>query len=110
MDYIQVITTVPTSEGGATLAHSITDARLAAGVQITGPIRSVYWWRGSLEDREEWQLTIVTTSACFAELEEHIKARHDYVTPEIIAIPVVSGSSDYLSWISTETKKTDASS
>ncbi|MFI6921530.1 divalent-cation tolerance protein CutA [Nonomuraea spiralis] len=83
--------------------------RLAAGVQIVGPIRSLYWWKGSLRDGQEWQLVIKTTRALFADLEEHIKASHSYETPEIIATEIFEGSGAYLDWIRTETQRTDAS-
>ncbi|MFB4289207.1 divalent-cation tolerance protein CutA [Nonomuraea sp. ATR24] len=107
--YMQVLTTVPSADEGAALARSITSQRLAAGVQIIGPIRSLYWWRGSLRDEQEWQLVIKTTHALFAALENHIKANHSYVTPEIIAMEIAAGSDDYLDWIRTETQRTDAS-
>ncbi|MER6515109.1 divalent-cation tolerance protein CutA [Nonomuraea sp. NPDC001636] len=108
-DYIQVLTTVPSADAGAALARSITMKRFAAGVQIVGPIRSLYWWKGSLRDEQEWQLVIKTTRTLFAELEEHIKASHGYEIPEIIATEILEGSGTYLNWISTETQRTDAS-
>ncbi|MET7459620.1 divalent-cation tolerance protein CutA [Nonomuraea sp. NPDC005501] len=106
---MQVLTTVPSANEGAALAHSITSQRLAAGVQIIGPIRSMYWWRGSLRDEQEWQLIIMTTHALLAALENHIRANHSYETPEIIATEIVAGSDDYLDWISAETQRIDAS-
>ncbi|MFI7639101.1 divalent-cation tolerance protein CutA [Nonomuraea sp. NPDC049400] len=107
--YMQVLTTVPSADEGAALALSITSERLAAGVQIVGPIRSVYWWQGSLCDTQEWQLVIKTRHALFADLERHIRANHSYETPEIIATEILKGSDGYLSWISAETQRTDAS-
>ncbi|PRX65269.1 divalent cation tolerance protein [Nonomuraea fuscirosea] len=109
MEYIQVLTTVSSADEGATLARSITSQRLAAGVQIIGPIQSLYWWRGSLRDEQEWQLVIKTTRALLDALENHIKANHSYEIPEIIATEIATGSDDYLSWISAETQRTDAS-
>jgi periplasmic divalent cation tolerance protein len=109
-DYLQVLTTVDSAEDGATLARGIVEARLAACVQIVGPIRSVYWWENAVEDAQEWQLIIKTTAQRFPALEEHIKANHSYDTPEIIATPIEAGSAEYLNWVSAETKQTDASS
>jgi periplasmic divalent cation tolerance protein len=109
MDYMQVLTTVPSADEGTALARSITSQRLAAGVQIIGPIRSLYWWRGSLRDEEEWQLVIKTTRGLLIALEAHIKANHSYETPEIIATKIAAGSKDYLDWISAETRRIDAS-
>ncbi|MGW5688179.1 divalent-cation tolerance protein CutA [Nonomuraea sp. NPDC003754] len=105
---MQVLTTVSRPEEALALARGLTVERLAAGVQILGPIRSVYWWQGSMHEAEEWQLLVKTTTALFAEVERHIKANHSYVTPEIIATEVVAGSAEYLRWISEETRSTDA--
>ncbi|MGW4412165.1 divalent-cation tolerance protein CutA [Nonomuraea sp. NPDC004702] len=103
--YTQVLTTVSSAEEGAALAQTITSARLAACVQIVGPIRSVYWWEGKVETTQEWQLLIKTTVDAFAALEVHIKEHHSYDTPEIIATEIIDGSPEYLSWISDETKR-----
>ena len=106
-DIMQVITTVDSEEAAEQLAQGITGARLAACVQIVGPIKSLYWWQGELEDAREWQLTIKTTSERLSALEAHIKANHSYETPEITATEIPWGSREYLDWIRVETR-TDA--
>ena len=108
-DFMQVVTTVDSEDAAERLARGITGARLAACVQIVGPIKSVYWWQGELEDAREWQLIIKTTTARIAELEDHIKENHSYDTPEITATVISGGSWEYLDWITAETR-TDASS
>ena len=60
-DYAQVLTTVDSAEEAERLGRSITGARLAACVQIVGPIRSLYWWQDKLDDAQEWLLLIKTT-------------------------------------------------
>ena len=67
-----------------TLAPSVVEARLAACVQIVGPIRSLFWWQGKFDDAREWQLLMKTTSERLPELERHVKANHSYDAPEII--------------------------
>ena len=91
-EYTQVLTTVDSAEAAERLGRSITGARLAACVQIVGPIRSLYWWQGKVEDAQEWQLLIKTTAESLPELEQHIKANHSYDEPEIIATPITWGS------------------
>ncbi|GAA3442518.1 divalent-cation tolerance protein CutA [Planomonospora venezuelensis] len=108
--YLQVLTTVKGYRKGTKLAWSITGARLAACVQVVGPIQSVYRWEGRVKQVEEWQLLIKTTAEAFPALEEHIKANHPYDTPEIIATPIAAGSAEYLAWIGKETKRYDAPS
>ena len=61
-EYMQVLTTVDSTEEAERLGRSITGARLAACVQIVGPIRSLYWWQDKLDDAQEWLLLIKTTS------------------------------------------------
>ncbi|MEV4164250.1 divalent-cation tolerance protein CutA [Nonomuraea dietziae] len=107
---ILVIVTTRTADEATHLADSIVTARLAAGAQISGPIRSIYWWQGAKQDEEEWKLTIITTTDLLQPLEAHIKANHAYITPQIIATEISAGSADYLEWISAETMRTDASS
>ncbi|RBQ21716.1 divalent-cation tolerance protein CutA [Spongiactinospora rosea] len=102
--YVQVLTTVDDEEKGVALAQGIVEARLAACVQVVGPITSVYRWEGAVEQAREWQLLIKTTCDRFGELEAYIKANHGYDTPEIIATPIVAGSAEYLSWIGAETR------
>ena len=108
-DFMQVVTTVDSEESGERLARGIVDAHLGACVQIVGPIRSLYWWQGSIDDAREWQLIIKTTSERLTALEAYIKENHSYDTPEITATEIPWGSREYLDWISTETR-TDASS
>jgi periplasmic divalent cation tolerance protein len=109
-EYLQVLTTVSSAEEGESLARSIAMERLAACVQMVGPIRSIYRWQGDIEDAQEWQLLIKTTVDAFPALEAHIKENHSYDTPEIIATPIAAGSAEYLGWVSAETTRSDVSS
>ena len=71
-EYVQVLTTVDSEEEGVRLGRSIVGARLAACVQIVGPIRSLYRWQGKVDDAREWQLLMKTTAERLAALEAHI--------------------------------------
>jgi periplasmic divalent cation tolerance protein len=102
--FMQVATTVDSEEEAGALARGIAGARLAACVQIIGPIRSVYWWQDAIEDAREWQLLIKTTEERLPELEAYIKASHSYDTPEIIAIQIPWGSREYLDWVGEQTR------
>lgn len=85
------------------LAREVVNARLAACVQVLGPVRSTYRWKGDVEVAEEWVCSMKTTSERFAALESFIKSRHAYETAEITASPIVAGSPEYLEWIEDET-------
>lgn len=108
-DYAQVLTTTDSEANALSLGRGILESRLAACVQINGPVRSLYWWQGSIDDAQEWQLFIKTTAERLPELEAHIKVNHSYDTPEIIVTPITGGSAEYLGWVKTETEQAGAS-
>lgn len=83
-----------------TLAKTIVERRLAACVQILPEMLSVYRWQGTVQRSSEHLLLVKTMHARFAELEREVRLEHTYDTPEVIAIPVVVGSEDYLEWLS----------
>lgn len=103
-EYLQVITTTDARDTADRLARSAVEARLAACVQVIGPISATYWWKGAVESAEEWLLQMKTTADRYAALADHIRANHPYETPEIIATPITHGSPDYLAWVRAETR------
>ena len=100
---IVVITTTPDRELAQHIARSLVEKRLAACVQIDGPVESWYRWQGQLETATEWRLMIKSRSAVYAELEQAIRTLHPYEQPEIVALPISAGSAGYLKWIDEET-------
>lgn len=101
--YIQVTTTTETMEQAQTIALHLVEAKLAACVQIVGPINSIYRWKGKVENAQEWLCLIKTQDYLYDKVEASIKSHHPYETPEIIAVPIVKGSNEYLGWLDTET-------
>lgn len=82
------------------LARAVVEKRLAACVNIaSGQVKSIYRWKGKIESATEIALVIKTTRARFLALEKEIRRLHSYETPEIIALPIVAGSANYLQWI-----------
>jgi periplasmic divalent cation tolerance protein len=104
VDYCQVSTTIDSSNAAAELARSAVAARVAACGQVVGPIKSVYWWEGKIDDAEEWLVFFKTTAAQSNALVEHIRSRHSYNVPEIISTPIMGGNPAYLAWIAEETR------
>jgi periplasmic divalent cation tolerance protein len=103
LNALTVLTTTDSEAGARELARGAVEARLAACAQISGPVTSVYRWKGAVETAPEWQVLFKTTPARYAALEDHLRAVHPYETPEILATPVVRGSADYLRWVAEET-------
>ncbi len=104
-----VITTTDTAESAEELARGIVKARLGACVQIVGPIRSLYPWEGDVQNDQEWQCWIKTSIDRLDALTEYIKKNHSYDVPEVVALPIVGGSEDYLRWITDETRQRERS-
>lgn len=102
-DYIEVHTTIDSKEGAQKIAEALVSKRLAACVQVSGPITSTYWWQGQIEQAEEWICTAKTRWELYNDLEQAIRDAHTYDVPEILAVDVVTGGVDYLNWILQET-------
>jgi periplasmic divalent cation tolerance protein len=100
----QVTTTVGAAADAEALAGTAVADRLAACAQIAGPIRSVYWWDGSVDTAEEWYVVFKTTVDRYEELAGHIRERHTYDVPEIVVTPVSAGHPAYLQWVRHETR------
>ena len=98
-DCVQVLTTVGSEEEAGVIAGLLVERRLAACVQVVGPIVSRYRWQGAIEEAREWQCLVKTTGAAYAAVEATIREAHSYDEPEIIATPIVAGSAGYLAWI-----------
>lgn len=102
--YIQVTTTTETREEAQKIARCLVEQKLAACAQISEPITSIYRWKGKVETTEEWLCVIKTQERLYQEVEKVIISLHSYETPEIIAVPIIKGSRDYLSWLQNETE------
>jgi periplasmic divalent cation tolerance protein len=96
--------TVPDRETGERIAQALVEARLAACVNLVPGLSSIYRWEGKVEKQAECLLIIKTTGARFEALQKRVLALHPYDMPEIIAIPISTGSTDYLKWISDSLK------
>jgi periplasmic divalent cation tolerance protein len=99
MSYIQVITTTATQDEAEQIAWTLVEARLAACVQIIGPIMSLYRWKGQIEKDHEFQCWVKTRQDLFERVEKAIRTVHPYEIPEIIALPILDGSASYLQWL-----------
>ncbi len=93
-----VLITAGSETEAESLARHLVDHRLAACVSIT-PIRSVYRWQGEVQAEAEWQLVIKTDLSQFDAIAQAITQHHSYEVPEIIALPIVAGLPNYLTWL-----------
>ncbi|CAH9077040.1 unnamed protein product [Cuscuta epithymum] len=102
---IVVYVTVPNKEAGKKLAESIVKEKLAACVNRVPGIKSVYEWEGQIQSDSEEMLIIKTRKSLLEALTAHVKANHEYDVPEVIALPIVGGSPQYLEWVKNNTRE-----
>ena len=100
--YIQVMTAVASKKDARRIADLLVKERLAACVQVLGPIVSTYRWKGRVETAREWLCLAKTRKSLFRRVESAIRGVHPYEVPEILALPVVDGSRTYFEWLDRE--------
>ena len=105
-DKVVILVTAATQEEGRKIARHLVESKLAACVNITQPIESIYRWQGKISTDSEYQLFIKTKRDLFPEIKAAISRLHSYQTPEIICLPIIDGSQDYLQWIGDSVKPT----
>ena len=96
---IHVLTTTAQQHDAQRIAQTLLEKRLAACVQVAGPITSTYRWQGQVETSQEWLCIAKTDRAHYQAVEDEIRRMHPYEVPEIVATPIVAGSPGYLHWL-----------
>ena len=96
---IVVFITVPNDKEAVKIARILVEERLAACVNIVKGIQSIYRWQDKIEDNAEVIMIAKTKKSLFNDLSARVKELHSYDVPEIIALPVVDGSEEYLKWM-----------
>jgi periplasmic divalent cation tolerance protein len=94
-----VLTTAGSREEAEKIAQALVERRLAACVNLVGPIQSVYRWQGKVETATEHLLVIKTTAGLFDAVAKAIRELHSYELPECIQLPIEAGSAEYMKWI-----------
>ena len=100
---IVVYITSPDEKEAAGLARALVEAKLAACVNMVSNVRSIYSWKGKVEDDRELLMIIKTQRHLFDRLASKVREIHSYDVPEIIALPIIEGSTDYLRWLKEST-------
>lgn len=99
---IVVISTCGSEEEAVRIAKKLVEGHLAACVNLLPRIRSFYRWQDKVEDATEWMLIVKTSRARFEGLRTVLEAAHSYELPEVLALPIVDGSPNYLAWLDSE--------
>lgn len=98
--YIVVLVTAKDKKEAAKIAQGLLQAKLIACANIIDGVQSLFWWQGKIDSSKEVLLILKTKKTLFRKISAQVKSLHSYQTPEIIALPIVNGSEDYLSWVS----------
>ena len=102
-DFIIVFVTAANQTEAEQIGRSLVEKKLAACCNIIDSVFSIFHWESKICKENEAQLIIKSMKNRFEEIVAEVKRLHSYKTPEIIALPIIAGSEDYLSWIKEET-------
>lgn len=99
-----VYITASSAEEAYAIGKVLVSERLAASVNMIGPVRSLYWWEGKIQDTQEVVIVAKTDAALVDKLTEKVISLHSYDCPCVIAIPIEKGYQPFLNWIEEETQ------
>lgn len=100
---VVILVTTSSEEEAKKIATALVDARLAACANIVKWVQSVFRWQGKVEDEPETLMIIKSVAGKLDALIAKVKELHSYDVPEVIALPIVGGSAEYLTWVREET-------
>jgi len=104
-EYIVVFITAASQEEARRIADILVNSRKAVCVNVVPQVHSRFWWKGKIDSADEALLIVKTKASLLDELIALVKGNHSYEVPEIIALPIIGGSKDYLNWLDEETSK-----
>ncbi len=103
MVYVVVFITCPDMESAEKIAKTLVEKKLAACVNLVKVAKSIYRWKGKVEEAEEVLLIAKTKTSLVEQLKKEVKSVHPYQVPEVICTPVIAGLEEYLKWLEQET-------
>ena len=104
MEYAMLLVTCPNARVAESIARRMVGFRLAACGNVTRPMTSIYRWKGKVQRDSEAILLLKTRRSLIRDSTRRVRSLHPYELPEIIAIPIIGGLPDYLSWVGRETR------
>ncbi len=99
MPYNVVMITASSKDEALKIVRQLLDDRLIACANIVGPVSSLFWWKGKIDEATEFLVFMKSREELFQTLSERVKKLHSYEVPEIIALPIIAGSPSYLKWL-----------
>ena len=102
---VVVLSNAPDIQLAKRIAHMLVEEHLAACVNLGAPSLSMYMWEGKLEGAEEVSLQMKTTRGRLSALVARLRELHPYEVPEVLVLPVVGGSADYMEWVRAQARQ-----
>lgn len=99
MEYLIVFMTASNREEAMKIVRTLLEERLIACGNIVDSVSSLFWWKGEIEEEKEVLVIMKSNEKLFKKLPKRVKELHSYDVPEILALPIVDGSSSYLEWL-----------
>ncbi len=97
--FVEIVTTGDSEEELRKIGYELVESGIAACVQISGPLKSIYTWEGKVEETNEWECRIKSSAALADKVGMKIQELHSYEVPQIIVLPVLGGSEEYMKWV-----------
>lgn len=104
---IVILITASSEKEAQAIAESLVEERLAACVNLVRGVESIFRWQGKISREQEVLMVVKTRGDLFVPLSARVRALHSYSVPEVIALPILEGSEDYLSWLRESTRLID---
>ena len=98
-NFIIILITAKDKKEAEKIAQGLLNEKLIACANIINGVKSLFWWQGKIDSSKEVLLVLKTKRILFKKVTVKVKSLHSYQTPEIIALPIIDGSKDYLDWV-----------
>ena len=99
MAYIVVLMTASSKEEAVKIVRALLEERLITCANIMDPVSSLFWWQGKIQEEKEVLAIMKSSESLFGKLSQRVMELHSYDVPEILALPIIEGSSSYLEWM-----------
>lgn len=104
-DSVIILTTAPSADVAHLLAHALVEQRLAACVNVVGPMTSVYRWQDAVQQDSEFQLVVKTSRARIEGVRDAVRRGHPYELPEFLVLDISLGDAAYIGWLIEATRQ-----
>lgn len=101
-DEIVIFITTGSIKEAQHIGKKLVESKLAACVNIVPSVESLFHWKGELCEEEETLMILKSVRKNLDEIITNVKSLHSYDVPEVIALPIIGGSEEYLNWVHIE--------